>query len=295
MSIKKKVYFCTKLKKMKRITLLLSIILLSIISCEKDDAITPESAILPKKIVSSGEDDSSEIFISYNGSKLSEFSSTENNIARKTVITYTGDLITKIEQKRGSETYSLEEFKYDANNKLKTVFLMEYTNGNSKSKREYTHNANGSVVELNYKFVNNAYVPENRINTYTINNGNITKLYQKITSSFPDFNGGTTNLVTEYTYTYEYDSKNGPFKNVIGFNQINLDEYSSANNVIKRSSTTKETKTQNGITTETLRSNERVFSLKYDAKDYLTETKYTYQATVNNVTTDKIEIQNYFY
>ncbi len=282
---------------MEKVILFLSIILVSIFSCSKDEEANSDAAVLPKRIVSMGEDASPEIFLSYNGNKITETSSIRNNVARKSIYTYNSDLIVKSEDFKNGVLSSLEEFQYDGSSKLKTVFFTEYGTQVYKSKREYTTNADGTILEVNYDFLNNAYVEDERTNTYTLANGNITKLYQKYTSVSPNPVGGTTSsLLTESTYTYEYDDKKGPAKNIIGLNQIYFDENFCANNVTKKTSSIKETRTENNVLfSEIVRTNVRVFTLSYATNGYLSETKYTYETNENNVPVTKTESSQYFY
>ena len=114
---------------MKKVTTFLSILLLAIVSCTKEDisppvpaaAIPQELIIVPKKMVYYNDQDNNiiTIFLTYNGNKIVETTLTENALTFKEVYTYAGDVIVKIESFEGTTREGISEFLYE-NNKLKT-------------------------------------------------------------------------------------------------------------------------------------------------------------------------------
>lgn len=203
---------------MKKITSLFVVLLLILTSCSSDDSSensSPDSSvILVKKIVQTANDGktfTSEF--SYDGRKIIKQIKKENNLYVQTInYYYTGDLITKYEVTKGSEFVSSVEIKYEGN-KLKKLFskmkteipdLFLYT------KSDYTHNADGTIsivqkdVDIDTQEEKNPIMGE-----LTYSNGNVVKEVYNIT--YYDI---TTNVI------YEYDSKNSPFKNILGANYL---------------------------------------------------------------------------
>ena len=158
-----------------------------IISCSRDNdntnpttpqtPATNETGILPTKLTSSqtGEADKVTTF-SYNGNKLMKV--TRDN--KDQTYTYTGDLITSINNPDGSS----HVFNYDSN-------------GNLISEKGESYN--GSI-----KF------NENNI-TYIVNGSTVTA--QKISKNYDDITGTLSSISTS-TITYTLDAKKRPIKRV---------------------------------------------------------------------------------
>lgn len=193
--------------------LLLSITLLS---CSKDEKSTPDSAsiILPKKMNfienTSNDKVGKDTYFTYNGNKI--VSSIYDNLY-KNVYTYTGNFITKVEEFQYAElTYSWD-YTY-TNGKLTSVLEKEPRYSYSKL-TNYVHNTDGTVL----------YSSKNGKGKLTFKDGNLVE-------DATETNG---------TETYEYDTKNNPFKNILGISVL-LYSYkedgahfnSSKNNYIKR-------------------------------------------------------------
>ncbi len=272
---------------MKKIIASLSILLFTIVSCSKDEVATPEVlGNLPIRIENISEGDgNSTTNITYNGNKIVESSETRNSVVYKTVFTYNGDLIVKLESFKGSVLEDSDEYIYE-NNKIKTILSLEnridfQTNLPyvEKTKKVYTHNTNGIILEVQFILVDGVYENQNRTTLFTYNSsGNLTKSEENSTSSY--FNG-TTNIVTtsNYTYTYEYDNKNNPFRNITGLNKIFFSDTFSVNNVIKQTSTFSST-TDGVLNPNPQPARVREYVLSYNANDYLTENKYSYNSAI---------------
>ena len=289
---------------MKKIIALLSVVVLTITSCSKNDSPTTpaEAGNLIKRIenTSNSPDGNRTTFISYNGNKIAEVSSSGST--SKTIYTYNGDLIAKTQSYNGTVLRETDDYIY-SNGKLMSVFSLEnrfnsQTNLTEeiKSKREYNYDPSGPITEQQYKFVNGVYVAETRTNVYTYSGGNCTKLVQNGSNSYD--NGSGTLQVNIYvnTYVYEYDNKPNPINNIAGINKIIFDEESSANNLIKRTSSS--TSTTNNIPNTVFPATVRNFTLSYNSNNYLTESKYDFQASLNTtpVTYEtKTNITRYFY
>ena len=157
------------------------------ISCSRDNdntnpttpqtPATNEIGILPTKLTSSKTGKADEVStFSYNGNKLVK--ATYDN--KDEIYTYTGDLITSINNPDGSS----HVFNYDSN-------------GNLISEKGESYN--GSI-----KF------NENNI-TYTVNGSTVTA--QKISKNY-DYRDGTLSSITTSTITYTLDAKKRPIKRV---------------------------------------------------------------------------------
>jgi hypothetical protein len=199
---------------MKKIIYLFSATLLVLTSCSKDESTSePETSVLVKKIIRTytANDIVTNNFI-YNGNKIvSEIS--DGDFVKN--YTYTGDVITKIEERVNNSFQSSTDYTY-INGKVATSVLKQNYDGTTTY--TYTYNSNGTV---SYKRTRS----NSRDNTgiLTILNGNIVKnevFYDGSLSS---------------TYTYGYDTKNNPFKNVLGFNLLLETDakYFSPNNMIQ--------------------------------------------------------------
>lgn len=291
---------------MKKVVLFLSVSVLSIIGCSKENS--PEPIVNPGNLIkrieniSNSPDGNTTTFIAYNGNKIAETSSTDGGVARKSIYTYNGDLISKRESFKGNVLTNSDDFVY-VNLKLMTVFSVENkvnsqtgSTVEDKSKREYIYNTNGTITEQVYKFVNNIYVAETRTNVYTYSGGNCIKLVQNSSSSFDNGSGTLQTNTYEYTYIYEYDNKVNPINNITGFSKILFDEDFSVNNLIKRTSSS--AGTTNGVPNTVFPASVRNFVLSYNANNLITESKYDFLYTTgfNPVVTEtRTSFNRYFY
>ena len=148
-----------------------------------------------------------------------------------------------------------------------------------KTKQVYIYNANGTVLEKNYKIENNVDIDTESTTLYTIVNGNLTKQIEN--SSYSYFNGNTNvTIVNTYTRTLEYDNKNNPTKNILGLNKIWSYDELSLNNV--RKLTTLNESTTNGVANPASPPTVQNYVLSYNTNDYLFESKRTYLTGLNN-------------
>ncbi len=264
---------------MKKVLLFCCIAALSFISCSKDDsAAVAETIILPKKVISSSSlGGTSTTIITYDGAKLVEVSNGND----KSKFTYNGDMIVKVQEFDGSALDGTTDYVYD-NNKLKSALSVETSvNQNTgavtviSTRRVYTHNANGTILEESFTRdpTTGALTFLNNKSTYTFSNGNLVK---EVNSRTTTYNNGNTNVTQVYTNTdtYEYDTKNNPLMNVVGYNKIDFSKSSSKNNALKETSISEVT--NNGVPSspQTSVSN---YIFKYNTNDFLSEQTYTFQ------------------
>ncbi|MNE32671.1 hypothetical protein D3C80_1262920 [compost metagenome] len=173
------------------------------------------STILLKKIAVSG----ASINFTYDGDKLSKIVYPAGDYAYFK-ITYTGDFITRSEGFDKNNQPSNHNIFIYANNKLTQVDV--YSSPTTLEETyNYIYNIDGSITKKS----------NNSSSVYFFdNNGNISKVKNYYNNSL------------QSTYDYNYDAKNNPFKNVIGYNPLlfgpNLMIWSmSTNNVTKQTIT----------------------------------------------------------
>jgi hypothetical protein len=204
---------------MKKLLCLFGASLLVLTSCSSDDNNSSEpTAILLKKMsyVSSGE--SYTVDFTYSGNKII---SNVDSYGDKTTFTYTGDLITKIvdTDDKGDVDYTTE-FTY-TNGKLTSEISLE-AGDEYKYKTKYVHNTDGTISFEEFRVAVATGVEQEYgyIGKYTYKDGNLVKKEKSYYGS-------------ESSTTYEYDAKNHPIKNVLGFNLLLNDEESYINNIVK--------------------------------------------------------------
>lgn len=207
---------------MKKLLYLFSASLLVLASCSKDDNtgdVAPET-LLPKKIVETdvenGKSGSSTYTITYDGNKLKDISVTD---ASRTVYTYTGDVITKVELFYSGVLQSTDVYAYE-NGKLISKITTPAANGTTQQKLTFVYNANGTVNANQSEIINKVEIKYDTTTLYTFLNGNI--------ASSEVINGEREKI------TSTYDNKKSPFYNVTGLKlllDLDLDfDFYSVNN-----------------------------------------------------------------
>lgn len=206
---------------MKKIILFLSAFALLLNSCSHDiepnmppsdnpTNPTDPGSILLKKMIET--DQVGDVFTAnyfYDGNKLNRIEDEEGFVDK---YFYTGNLVTKIEYYDDTNTlYLKEEFVYNASEQLISFQGLEYQGGLG-FKETYTYDVTGNNITIDY------YDGDLTSQTNHISTGNVTFSNGEI-ASMKDKSG--------ITYTYTYDSKNSPMKNVIGLNKLSF--YDSGN------------------------------------------------------------------
>lgn len=220
----------------KNLHLLTALILLLISSCSSDDSSSDSGTnmVLPKTISMTFPDfpsDNSKEVITYNGNKI--LTSVDKD--SKTVFTYDGNFIVKqmkfdIDDK-GNEVKDVEVSYTYENGKLKTrtlkkEFSIDYPNGRFIYKTVYTHVSDNEVTYV-FNFVDPKTNIEVKDHQGVLNykDGNLIK---------EEFFSTKDQRSTRY---YEYDDKNDPLKNILGFNLLLNEVNCGNNNIIKTTST----------------------------------------------------------
>ena len=244
---------------MKKLLYLFSASLLVLSSCSSDDDTTATVLLKKASYVSTGESFTTDF--TYSGNKLVSW---VDSFGDKKTFTYTGDLITKIvdTDDKGNVDYTTE-FTY-TNGKLTSEISLE-TGDDYKYKTKYVHNTDGTISfeEFRVAVATGKEEEYGDIGKYTFKNGNLVKKEKSYYG-------------TNSSETYEYDAKNNPFKNVVGFNLFVDDEEGAyVNNIVKRTYSD-----SNSTDTYT-----NTYEYKYNAEGFPTEQKDFYNGASDGTTT----------
>lgn len=194
---------------MKKLLYLFSAFALVLTSCSSNnesEQILQATPILITQmtatVVNNGNTESNTATFTYDGTKI--LSQNYGNYYIN--YSYTGNLITKIEYFLNDVVISKELYTYNSLEKLVNYQRTEYdnVNGNYGVNVDYVYNSNGTV-------------------SYTRNTGNLPNLIPSSTGIINFNNEGLVISIetsTGYTYSYTYDTKNNPVKNVLGFDKL---------------------------------------------------------------------------
>lgn len=250
---------------MKKKLCLFGLLALMLGSCYNESSSANETnVVLPKSVIyeySSSPGDNDVVSISYVGNKIVSAGYTQND---KQVYTYTGDFITKIEDfAEEGNISSTNEFTYE-NGKLKIDLLTEIGIQTYVSKSVYTYNTNGTISFITYSVDSNGIETKKSEGVLTYLDGNLTQKTEVYQGS-------------SYTKTYEYDVKNNPFKNILGYNLlIDSETSTSLNNVTKLTYVS----ISNGNTTTTIFNS----FYEYNEKDYPVKQTQTNSSNNDEIT-----------
>ena len=198
---------------MKKLILFLSALSLVFVSCSSDadplpviepvDTTVNTSSVLLKKDIYTYNSVAKETNYTYTGNKFNKITFYDGDYA---LYTYTGNLITKIQYFDIVNTLlTVENLTYDSNGKLITYVEIDGLDG---YKETYVYNTNGTVSFSSFYGSNVSQTTPENSGVIVLQNGEVAKRTENLTG------GG----VDERTYTY--DTKNSPFKNVVGLDKI---------------------------------------------------------------------------
>lgn len=253
---------------MKKLLCLFSVALLVFSSCSSnDDESSKETPlILVNKRVHTYNGKSSTENITYDGNKITSIKYEDGSDLK---YTYTRDLITEIKKidKLDSLLYTIE-FDY-TNGKLASK-LQKNSDSEFFYKTKYTHNPDETVsyelFDINAK--NNIESKTDTSGKYTFKNGNLTQ--------HEYFYGESKSIIK-----YEYDTKNNPDKNILGYNL--LLRGAAVNNLIKETNT--------DVSNDIIDITTVDYTHKYDENNYPTES----ELTILYGESKKTQIAQYFY
>jgi hypothetical protein len=186
---------------MKKILMLMSCIaLVTITACSSDDSSNSSTSdVLVKRIVYNDSDFTYEATFSYNGNKLTKVVYDDGSQDK---YYYTGNLITKIEYIVDDEVEEREVFTYNTSGMLIEASYQDLFS-DFEEKSTFT-SVNATTITESYYGGAIGSTTLDGTATLTLTNGELTQKAQ---------NGGDV-------YTYTYDNKNSPFKNVTGWAAI---------------------------------------------------------------------------
>jgi hypothetical protein len=191
---------------MKKI-LAMAAIALFMVSCTDDDSNSTQTGTKLVKVTETDSDGSYISNLTYDGNKLIEINS---NDGEKSVITYTGDLVTEWKTyDADNELIYKDTYEYNSQNQLVTYIEFSYDAdfGDDVYKTTYVHNANGTISFTEY-YSDNLDNPDSFTQdaTGTITETTLTTIYDM---------GEDTEV-----YTYTFDGKNNPLKAITGMDKI---------------------------------------------------------------------------
>lgn len=255
---------------MKKNLFLSSLIFLSLSCSSTDDEpeiVDPQYPVLVTKAIVDGD----VYTVKYDGIKILEESNADGS--DKFVYTYTGNLITQIKDYFNGSLSSTTDFTYD-NDKLINVKKVGLTLGSNTANTEtrtYTY-PNSTTVNCtqirNYTFAGNAQTDKSEI-VYTVKNDDI------ISSKETYYHNNV--LSGNITENYTYDDKNNPYKNVLGFDKIELYNYWTSNDNLSSKKNLVLFTNANTPTSSSSFSYRLVYTTSYNDKNYpnqITETQY---------------------
>lgn len=197
---------------MKKIISILCILTIILSSCSGDDSASQSNVVLLTKMIQTFESGNPiETTYQYNGNRLTKIF--YGNLAYAEV-TYSGNLITKIQQFQNNELIQEIRYEYE-NNKLVNFKRFEYDD-NYGTNIDYTYNADGTVAFEKFSGSLSSPLAPSVTGVFVLNSSG-----EVISAQY--FNG--------YLQTYTYDTKNSPFKNVLGMDKLAFDD-DSANGFI---------------------------------------------------------------
>lgn len=216
----------------------LTFVLTSCSNDEDDNSVDVVNGVLPKVLKYTDLENPSEnaMYLStYDGNKIL---STKDEAGR-TDYTYDGNFIVKeinydTESIPGKDVISdMTVYSY-ANGKLvessySESYSADFPNGKDKKRTVFTHNIDGTVKSevYNTNYTSGIEIKSDYVEVLTYENGNLVKSVGTISGND-----------TIFKATYEYDSKNNPLKNILGFSLL-IDHSegegsrSSVNNTVK--------------------------------------------------------------
>jgi hypothetical protein len=199
---------------MKKIFFLISITFLILQSCSSGDNSNSSDSnqeLLIKKIVPVNAITTDDIIqtFSYNGNKLQKVTYEQGTYLGILIFTYTGDYITKIERRF-------------ANNNFSGYYAISYS-GNNVSQVKYFNSNNIMTIQEDYTYRGNRTYTVN-IKRYddlgVYNYGYIEKLYLDSDGNLVKYEKFDSKNIVVKTLTYTFDSQNGIYKNILGFNYL---------------------------------------------------------------------------
>lgn len=192
---------------MKKVILGFSALILILSSCSSssDSSSSSSTLKLHQQIITGNPADNNTATYTYNGNKLLRIDNTDGTYTK---VYYTGDLVTKFEY-YDDTNFLIEQstYTYNAENKLASYTYLGFEQDTAE-KEVFTYNANGTISS-SYYYGNSATAAPTDLQTTRL----ITLLDGEVHTTVSTGNDNTT-------YTYTYDTKNNPYKNILGFDKL---------------------------------------------------------------------------
>ena len=193
---------------MKKLICLLGFSIIMLTSCSSGGdssggASTSENDVLVKRSIRTYTSSGNVYTVdhTYDGKKA--LKSTNSNGYYETY-TYTGNLITQVKNYNSSDGLEeTETFTYNANDQLVTYVRVQHT-ANTGMKTTFVYNTDGTVSTTSYSGTAASQTTAAGTGIILVSNGEVV-MSQTSTGSM---------------HTYTYDTKNNPFKNVTGFENV---------------------------------------------------------------------------
>lgn len=233
---------------MKKILAMAAIALFMMTSCSDEDAASDnntETVLLKKTIQQSSEGTITSVY-TYDGTKLVKVTGTDSSTSE---YFYTGEKLTRARH-TGSGLDQEDFYTYDNQGRLSTFLYLSY-NVEFGNRNEYTYNQNGTITVKEYVGDLESQTLLNNTGTITLQNENIT-LYDTENGKF----------------TYTFDSKNSPTRNITGDKAMTL------------------AFTDGGV------NNQMTYTLAYDGVTDESSV-YTYTYNADNYPTKSVEVLSY--
>ena len=211
---------------MKKLILLFSAVSFIFASCTSDadplpvvepfDPTVNTSSVLLKKIIDNDGVDIVTTNYNYNGSKLTSIT---DDTGYRENYTYTGNLITSTQEIDNGVVLTNNTFEYNVNGKLTFFKRFDGDTGDEFVREGYNYNSDGTVTIDHYDigvFDNNGapYIYKKEKLFFTNNE------LSKVESTNYSLISGVQTASGTSTRNFTYDTKNNPFKNVVGFQNL---------------------------------------------------------------------------
>ncbi|MDI1315767.1 hypothetical protein [Flavobacterium sp.] len=191
---------------MKKIVLACSALLLMLSSCSSSDSNSSSSnQKLRQEITTDNAGNSDTQTFTYTGDKLLRVNDSDGTYYKAI---YTGNLITKLEGYDDTDALiDQSTFTYNSNNKLASYIYLDFEQDTAE-REVFAYNSDGTISSSYYYGNSASATPTDLVTTRTI-----TLLDGEVVSivSTGDDNS---------SYTYTYDTKNNPYKNILGYDKI---------------------------------------------------------------------------
>lgn len=197
---------------------------LTFVSCESDSSTDDSNdintggdasnALLTKVIETDSNGDAITAEYFYNGNKINYITDNEAGITNKSVFIYTGNLITTVNNYSDNVLTIKDEYTYDISSRLIEHKQFDYTEtGEINHEYKFTFVYNSDVL-INYELY--SIIPSAGINALESSGViNLDANQNVISNTVTDAMSSITS-----TYSYTFDTKNNPFKNIVGIEKI---------------------------------------------------------------------------